>query len=229
MNLETNRYKRISLISLFWVLCNRLFSTNLEEALDQCHEFLKIFKYCGIGVNSELTLTVGVYFAVQSFICLDSNKTENEIRNKVKMPSSLQGLRQSGQENHATFENPSSKEPRGSDLGGELQQSVARPGSRPAFAGWPQRQKPSTFPPPCSVQIPEEIHAAAQMDACTLLAEAMLPLPFPQEQFSAPPNFSCSCCCHKILLCAWGFNELKHQQYHQALPVALALQRRQLD
>lgn len=34
--------------------------------------------------------------------------------------------------------------------------------------------------------------------------------------------------CHKLLLCAGGFNELKHQQYHQALSVALALHLRQL-
>ena len=64
---------------------------------------------------------------------MDSNKTENEIRNKVKMPSRLQEMRQSGQENHATFENPSSKEPGASDLGEEPQQSVAHHGSRPAF------------------------------------------------------------------------------------------------
>lgn len=58
MNLQTNRYKCISVISLFWILCNWLFSTDLEELLDQCNEFLKILKYCTIGVKSELTLTV---------------------------------------------------------------------------------------------------------------------------------------------------------------------------
>lgn len=33
----------------------------LEEAMDQCHEFFKFFKSCGIGTNSELTLTVRVH------------------------------------------------------------------------------------------------------------------------------------------------------------------------
>jgi len=103
------------------------------------------------------------------------------------MPSRLQGMRQRGQENHAAFENPSSKEPGGRDLGEEPQQPVTRSGSRRAFtkkgAMAPAALCHSTT---LYVQIPEEMHMAAHVDAGTPLTEAMLPLHFPQEQLGAP-------------------------------------------
>lgn len=43
-----------------------------------------------------------------------------------------------------------------------------------------------------SVKIPEEMHTAVHVKARTLLTEAMLPLPSPQEQFSALLYFSCN-------------------------------------
>lgn len=144
----------------------------------------------------------------------------------------MQGIRRQTRK-PCNFKKPKFKRAQGSNLEEEPQMLITHPGSRPAFAekgNGGQTQNNATFSPlPFHHCLVSKYHKkCTQLHRWThdpaFQGHAASPSSMGALQISPATNH----CCHKLLLCAGGSNELKHQQYHQALSVALALHVRQL-